>query len=349
MGDGNSGEKNHSVKTNLFPKNFPKAASNNLFWSIFLLERMVGMENLKIRTNPGLTFVKREVESIVEKDINQSKSYEISSNIYGLDGVTGPIPHWLNLIIANEDKDYAPLGDFLNIFSHRFIQYLYEAWIKNQPFLSFQRKNSDIATILFSLSGANHHNKNQLSMSSFSYIGNIGHKYGSANSLEILLNNYYEHLNIKFKIKEFVKRKLSLSKDERSRLGKNILLKNNFILGKHVFDISGSFRIIMGPMNYKEYLEFLPNGQHHNNFVNLIESYISPLLSWDVAFIIEAKSIINKENKPLLKKIKKDEKQEFNLNKQKFLCLGNNMWLFSKNTSNKIIIKQLNNKNAKSE
>lgn len=277
----------------------PFSALNNLTWTIHLLARKMGLGSLRFSSHPGMAFPCREVESINPLEAGDGISYEIQTNFGGLDGVGGPLPPWLNNILACEDIDNAPLGDFLNIFSHRFIEWLYLEWLKHRPDVSYQTDGRDrISKMLFSLLGVRSMTDIPVScaMHEFQtacllpYVGTLGHRPRSAAGLQGMLRTFFYPVGIK--IKEFILRKVTVPSKNRAYIdGKSVQLGKNVIIGEQVRDVAGAFRIVVGPVNWIDFMAFFPGGKHFCHLAHLLEMYASELLTWDMAIRIKGASI----------------------------------------------------------
>jgi len=279
----------------------PTSAMENLPWFIHLLAENVGLDYIKFRSKPGLAFPVREVDSI-EKTISREDDknrYTVNVNVGGLDGVSGPLPLWLNKLTLNPDNE--SLTDFLDIFSHRFIVLLYEAWLKSKPYLSFQKNGKDIfSQILFALLGLRPDqrkrymnipdNEDFQPSRMLPYSASLGHRPKSAQGLQGMLRHYF--LGIEIKIIEFIKRKVMIPESERAIVrGDSLILGQNIIIGEYLIDIAGKFRVFIGPVEYKIYQEFMPDSENIKNLAKLITMYIGNLLEWDICIQIRGDSI----------------------------------------------------------
>ena len=300
----------------------PPAALNNLLWTIHLLDRKMGLSSLRFQSRPGLAFPCKEVESIKRVETRDGILCEVQTNLGGLDGISGPLPPWLNDILSCEDSDSAPLGDFFNIFSHRFIECLYLEWMKYRRDISYRADCRDpISKILFALLGirlmtemsAPCQREELHRASLLPYIGTLGHRPRSAAGLQGMLKDFFSPVDIN--VKEFVLRKVTIPVESRAYIdGRSVQLGKNSVIGEQVRDISGSFRVVVGPVNWMLFMAFLPEGKQFRQLMRLLEIYVSELLIWDFAIRIKGKSI------PQILLSTTEEKQP---------QLGYNAWLIS--------------------
>jgi len=284
--------------------NIPLAALDDLCWTIYLLAKDVGIENIRFRSNPIMKCSAREVESIKKISSMDTKNikYEILLNKGGLDHVTGLLPPWLTEILAGNFIEYhnnnlenvKALDDFLNIFSHYIVRQIYLVFIKNQPALEYQAGGKDqISKILFSFLGISENNELLNTSRLLSYVGVLGnHQSRSAQGLQGILSDFFYDTIIE--VKEFIPRKVKISKDDIIYFGKqDVKLGGDHILGKWIKDVSGFFRIVIGPMNYSLFKKFLPKENRFKSLVKFVKIYAPPQLSWDLILKVKCESLPN--------------------------------------------------------
>jgi len=267
----------------------PESAYNHLLWAMFLLSRKMDLSQLRFYAKPGLGVKIPEIDHIQSA---KNGLHEIWINFGGIDGVNGPLPLWLKELLMQEYDDAlkdnekkCPLGDFINIFSHRLTVLLYQAWLKHKPFLMFAPKKKDILSrLLLSLSNQMDITENDQTSDSnhrfrfFPYVAALGSRSQSPIILLGMLRNYFKGIPVH--IKMFMKRYIDIPEEYQAALGKR--LDNQLILGQRRADISGAFRIIIGPMRITDYEGFLPNKPYYNDLVHLVKMFVSQFLVWDI-------------------------------------------------------------------
>jgi type VI secretion system protein ImpH len=296
-------------------------AQKNLLWSIYLLNQTIHLKRMRFRSQPGISFPCREVAAVNKPDGQTGGFYEIMTHVGGMDGVSGPLPIWFSEILCREDPEHAPVGRFLDIFSHRFIESLYLAWERRSPVLAYRSRGRDkVSKILYSLVGINQSDSHSndppinkpLSTRMLAYVGNLGHRSSSAEGLEGMLRDYF--VGIPISIKEFVRRHITLPLEDRSQLDRERLtLGTNMILGDSVEDVTSTFCIQAGPLKLKSFMEFLPDGKKFSDLVELVKMYVGRFLLWELVLILKADSVPGSrlgQSRPCLQ-------------------LGRNMWLTS--------------------
>jgi type VI secretion system protein ImpH len=274
-------------------QDMPPGIFKHLMWTIHRLAAGTDLAAIRFRSRASMSFPCMEVESVDAASEDGKTRLDVRTNIGGLDGLAGPLPVWLNDILAREDPDHAPLGDFLNIFSHRFIESLYLAWIKYRPDLSYRDDGRDpVSLMLFSLLGAKSMIERPSGPPAFQptralpHVGSIGGRNCSASGLEGMLRHFFAPVEIK--IREFVPRKVAIPFRKRAFLdGNSVRLGKNAVIGEQVKDVAGAFRIVVFPPNLSVFTEFLPRGGNFRRLKGLVAVYLSGLLAWDLAIRVK--------------------------------------------------------------
>ena len=257
-----------------------RQAYSSFLWTVHVLARAVALERLKLRSFPSMAFPPREVEAVIPAKEKEDVSYTVWSHIGGLSGGSGPLPLWLNQILASEepiddreDRE-SPLSDFLDIFSNRFLHLWYRAWLRSRPAFIYESGGKDsVSKLLYSLLGlANtaespsteqgHDESDPMEQSVppsnlLAFVGTLGHKPRSSCGLQAMLSSFFDSVPVT--IEEFRERKVPISAKHRPTLSQQgARLGRDFILGSHVRDIGGKFRVSLGPMDYETFIKFLP-------------------------------------------------------------------------------------------
>ena len=61
----------------------------------------------------------------------------------------------------------------------------------------------------------------------------------------------------------------------------------NVTVGSHVWDCQQTFRIVLGPMGYTDYLRFLPKGDRLAQLVAIVRNYVGDELAWEVNLVLK--------------------------------------------------------------
>jgi len=287
----------------------PPQACLHLLWGMHLLAKQMDLSQFRFYAKPGMGIRVLEIDSI--KASKEKDLYEVWINYGGIDGTSGPLPVWLNELLSQEaTDDHQPLGDFINIFSHRLTLLLYKAWLKHKAFLVFHPEGKDIISqTLLALIGQSDADiigySTQEKIRMLSYVSSLGHRPRSAASLLGMLRHYFRGIPIE--IKSFMKRSIRVPEENQARIGKHLIA--NTILGQRMSEISGAFRIIVGPVSQNNYSLFLPKQPYYIEMVKLVNTFVSDLLEWDIELRLKAEEI-----------------PELKIGKKYFAKLGQNTW-----------------------
>jgi type VI secretion system protein ImpH len=219
-------------------------------------------------------------------------------NFLGLLGPNGPLPLHLT-DFARERLLHA--GDptfprFLDIFHHRFLAMFYRAWSQAQPTVRLDRPTDDgfaryvgsfvgIGTGEFrSRDALNDHAK-------YFYSGWLSRNARNRDGLVALLRGFFD---VSVRVDEFVGHWLRLPRSERTRVGRDdqsSVLGRGAVIGKRVWDLQHKFRIELGPLNLRQYEQFLPGGRALGELVTWVRTYLGFELEWDLLLALRAHEV----------------------------------------------------------
>jgi type VI secretion system protein ImpH len=127
------------------------------------------------------------------------------------------------------------------------------------------------------------------------YCGHFTNRLRTADGLGQMLSEYFERA---VTIRQFQGRWVSWPQSEQTRLGGGFAssdayatLGANAVLGSQVWDVQGSFRVRLGPLDYDQFLQFLPGGKQMAELVALTRTYVGPVLSFDVQLTLQASEV----------------------------------------------------------
>jgi type VI secretion system protein ImpH len=264
-------------KTPLDQKLFAEPERFQFFQAVRLLERLfpaqsaVGRDPLpeneavRFRSHVMLNFPPSEIHSLEELEDEEAnrKRAEMYVNFMGMAGITGVLPiYYSELIVDRERYGDTALWAFLDIFSHRSVSLFFRAWEKYRFPVAYERGNDDFTAFLFDFVGLGTQAlRGKLDIDDESllpYGGLIIQRPHSASALKQVLSDYF---GVDVEIEQFSGQWIDLDDESITRLGhRNSTLGTNTVIGTRVWDHQSKFRVVMGPLKFKEYADFLPNG-----------------------------------------------------------------------------------------
>jgi type VI secretion system protein ImpH len=125
------------------------------------------------------------------------------------------------------------------------------------------------------------------------YTGLLAGKARGSAGLCTMLSDFFDVAPVR--IHEFMPRWAPLPEPTRLGEHENAQLGTKTILGTSVFDRSGKFRVVIGPVGAAAFESFLPNGHNHTIAKTLIESYCSEPLDYDIEILLQREDLITVE------------------------------------------------------
>jgi type VI secretion system protein ImpH len=283
-------------------------------------DHLSDQEAVNFRSQPSLCFPPSpivQVHALARADRLQEKRtpfVEMVVSFFGLTGPTGVLPdHYTALILRRmRYKDYS-LRDFLDLFNHRAISLFYRAWCKYRlPFAYERTKSRDrsdlgpdasedpVTQALYCLVGLGTRGlRGRLELDDEAilyYAGHFAHFPRSASGVESILGDYFAPLAIR--INQLQGQWLHLEPDEQSKLpsgalprGLNNELGASVVAGARVWDVRSKFRVVMGPMSYRQFEQFLPDRKGLRTLCQLVRIYVGPEFDFDVQLVLLAEEV----------------------------------------------------------
>lgn len=268
------------------------------FQAVWLLERAhadrvpvgqrgpAGGEAIRFRPELSLGFPATDVRRVSKcAGPEGAEFYRVEPTFMGLYGVATPLPlHYAVRILKSvesptggpvgaagaeaeaqrEDPGSSRVRDFLDLLHHRLISLFYRAWTKYRYHATFGMPGRDAITpYLLHLIGLHPDWDEALvgvsPVKMIRYAGLLTQHPRSAAGLEGLLRDFFE--DVPARLWQAVGRWVSLRETDLCRMGQaNSRLGVDLIAGEQVYDLSGSFRVSLGPVDWPTYESFLPDG-----------------------------------------------------------------------------------------
>jgi type VI secretion system protein ImpH len=127
------------------------------------------------------------------------------------------------------------------------------------------------------------------------YSGVFSHYPRSSSSLEGLLGDYFQ---VPVRVHQLQGQWLCLGPEDRSLLptpenpkGRNNALGLNVVAGERIWDIQSKFRLRIGPLTYREFRGFMPNGDALRPLCEFARAYVGPELDFDVQPVLKPEEV----------------------------------------------------------
>jgi type VI secretion system protein ImpH len=290
------------------------------------------METVRFHANNSLGFPSAEINSLSKSPAEENEQWHMKVNMIGLTGAMGVLPfHYTETIQERHRLKDKSISTFFDLFNHRIISLFYQASVKYNLPIEYERKKllpnnnqerESQTQLLLSLIGlgtkglTNRQYTNDESL--LYYSGLYNQQIRTCGNLKQILRN---HFNIPVEIKEFVGQWQELIDDVRTRLpsislrnGRNNCLGKSVMLGYRGWFSQGKIRIILGPLNKQNMTAFAPGTKTLKALNEIVRFYTR--LDVDYDFVIR----VNRADIP----------DKIKLDKHTPSIMGWNTWLSSK-------------------
>lgn len=223
----------------------------------------------------------------------------LTSALPNLLGPLGALPPSYNELAMREERNRAHgLVAFLDIFGARLTELFVDACEKYRlaRLLRWRRENArnGFLTALFSLTGFGTARLREMSGVDEALIlrfsGFFASRTRNTASLAVMLR---ELTGLPVQIELFRGRWLSVPPKEQTCVGRNSnsRLGIDAMAGDKIHDFSGGFRVVIGPLDYADYLAFSPGNRAARDVIALTRLFVGANLDFDVQVVLKKEQI----------------------------------------------------------
>jgi type VI secretion system protein ImpH len=223
----------------------------------------------------------------------------IRSALAALTGPLGSMPSTYNEQILREERNRSrALASFFDLFSARMTELFADACekyrIARRLRWSGDRRANAFVVSLLALAGFG--TKRLVERSGVDqdiilrFSGFFASRNRNTTSMRAMLE---EFTGLPVDVELFHGRWLTIPQADRSRIGdpQGVQLGVNATAGAAFRDFNGSFRIVVGPLDYPDYLSLSPGGQNIRDIFALTRLYVGPALDFDVQVVLRKEAI----------------------------------------------------------
>jgi type VI secretion system protein ImpH len=281
----------------------------NVWQAIWLGENIAkkegknGSSESDVLNHSGLKFRPFENYEYPPRDIKRVSDEEGYINFVltfmGFYGINSPLPRCYHDQVAVQKRflgsGEVPLQNFLDIFNNRFFWLYYQSWKKYRFYLHLNGKiENKVAERINSFTGITQTKTSDYSgrLSQFFFLkfsGIFSSRVRNKSGLMILL--WYIFPDFPIKVNEFIPQWIGLS--DIPVLGrKDCRLGMNIFIGRSTLDYSSRIALEIGPINFEDYLNFLPGTKNSNTLIHLLNTYLNDGLEFNFEFLIKSETIL---------------------------------------------------------
>jgi type VI secretion system protein ImpH len=225
---------------------------------------------------------------------NAVRPARLVQRVLGMLGPNGALPIHLTDWARDRSRNY---GDsafvrFLDVFHHRMLELFYRAWAQARPDVSMDRPRQDYfgrrLAALCGLGASSLRDRDSAPDSvKLAHAGVFGRQVRNAECLQIVLANYFD---VPVRIEEFVSQWLRIAPAQHSRLGVRdafARLGEDAVIGERTWHAQSRFRVVIGPLSFRDYERFLPRGRSSRSLHDLIKLYVGVEHSWEIKLVLK--------------------------------------------------------------
>lgn len=279
----------------------------DLFQVLHLIERLlpdaaaIGQsgpapaEPVRLRPALSLAFPAGDLAEARWLEASSGRHLEITLTFLGLYGADSPLPsHVTESLLAEQEEDER-VRAFIDLFHHRIYSLLYRVWKKYRYYVTFKTSGDDpISQVVRGLLGIGTPKIDERMkvhpMRLFRYVGLLTQRPRSAGGLIGQLADYFQ--GIDFDIEQCVGRWVWIQPNDRNSLGvEKCVLGSNFLLGERIHDRRGKFRVKVGPVDFDDYVQFLPTGRAAADLSQIVSFYCEDPLEHDISVTLRGDEV----------------------------------------------------------
>lgn len=241
---------------------------------------------IRLTTSPSLSFPPADIAKISKtKD-----GVEFVLTFMGLIGVSSPMPLYFTEYVSRFEENGAGLRDFLSIFNHRMYTLFYRAWQKYRFIgIAGGKENHPIMRGIAHLAGIDEGKlADPFYRRVLAYTGCFAGKTRSKEALRIMVSDFFNGLPVT--VVQWQGRWTEIANPPK--IGVDSRLGVNAIAGTRKWDLSGKFRVSVGPLPRPQFETFLPGSDNIASMKKLVTLFLSDPLDYDIEVTLESSELV---------------------------------------------------------
>ena len=250
-------------------------------------------ESVRFAGHPSLGFPPSEIRSL---EAREDLPPLMRVNFFGLYGAMGVLPDVYTEFIHERAlaKDVA-FREFLDLFNHRLVSFVYRAWLKNRFGVEWERTGDEpITRVLLCLLGLGTPGLQDRQVvpdaALMFFAGLLARQVRSAAGLESLVSAYFD---VEAQVIPFAGswRQLDSQSQTRIGLGGSSTLGEGVVLGDEVWDQQSTVRLRVGPLTLERYEAFLPGGKAHDALKSICRFYCGESIDVELQLVLQREEV----------------------------------------------------------
>lgn len=255
-----------------------------------------GREVALFKSDASIAFPGSDLSMLECSDTGQ---FTLMTKFLGFSGSQSPLPgYYLDRMARESAQNEEGMKAFLDLFSHRWTQFVYHSWRKYRYYICFRNGGTDVfSQRMYALVGlGNKSVRDKLAINHskmLAYAGILATPGRSPDVVRNLISHCFDLPEVA--IDNWQLRSVAIDPSQQNRLGvRNPKSKSaghisgrsvigvNFSLGSRAPDRSGKFLLRIGNLSMTRYLSFLPDGNNHQALTVFISFLLRDQLAWDL-------------------------------------------------------------------
>ena len=251
---------------------------------------------LRLTQEPSVIFAPSALAAF--KPSSELQSAKLAVNFFGMFGPNGPLPLHLTEYARDRlrNSDDPTFSEFINIFHHRMLSLFYRAWSCVEPTVHFDRPEQDRFSFytgsLLGLGMPAMRDRDEIpDLVKLHFSGRLSSQARNVEGLVAIIKHFF---NVPAAIEEFVGEWMKLPINCMSRLGVTAgtgALGINAVIGDYVWQCQQKFRIILGPLEYKDYKHMLPGRDSSKRLRAIVRNYVGDSMNWEVRLVLKKEEV----------------------------------------------------------
>ncbi|MBP7564783.1 MAG: type VI secretion system baseplate subunit TssG [Burkholderiaceae bacterium] len=252
--------------------------------------RRPSQEAYRLGQQASLAFAPRELARV------ERRHGRAELRLFGL-GLLGPggaLPlHYTETLHerAQTRRDTAG-ADFIDLFHHRALSHFYRAWAQAQAAAGLDRPQAETFTRYVAwLAGDEASEVPAEPLPRHARWASAAHRVRRARNPEGLVRTLVHYFGVRVVLREYVLRWIDVAPPDRCQLGRAhgaSTLGGGAMAGAMVPDRQAQFRLVIGPLNLRQYLRFMPGSGHDAErgrdlraLVEWVRAFVGFEYAWD--------------------------------------------------------------------
>lgn len=249
-------------------------------------------EPFRIGQAAALTFAPREIAKL------EACANGLRIQLFGLGmlGPNGALPLHMTEIVRERTEAHrdGTTAAFLDIFHHRALTQFYGAWAGSQSAAGLDRAGEEVFSRYIGwLSGAEASEISSSPLPPHARLSASAHHVRESRDPDGIVAALSHFFGVPVRLDEFVLHWIALDPAEHSYLGRPgtaSLMGQGALLGETVPDRQHKFRLVIGPLDLQQYLNFTPNGRDLPVLVEWVRSFVGFEFEWEVELQVQPQS-----------------------------------------------------------